>query len=171
MTNGSTGYERHSEGSVSVPASTFEVFSFIDDHKRLASHMKKTSWMTGGGRMDVTIDSGQGQAIGSHVTMSGTAFGLRLFLDEVVTSHEPPHRKTWETVGSPELVVVGRYGMGVDIREHGAASSLRVWIDYDLPPRRWLGRLFGPIYAKWCVNQMLNDTRDHFTHTPRAEPR
>lgn len=166
MTKGSTGYERHSEGAVSIPASALQVFSFIDDHARLASHMKKSSWMTGGGRMNVTMDSQHGQATGSHITMSGKAFGLRLFLDEVVTSHEPPHRKTWETVGLPKLVVIGRYGMGVDIREHGKASSLRVWIDYDLPPQRW-GRLVGPIYARWCVNQMLNDTRAPFTDAPR----
>jgi len=162
MTNHSTGYERHSEGTAQIAASAADVFAFIDDHKRLASHMDKSSWMTGGGRMSVMIDSRRGQAVGSHITMSGRAFGLRIFLDEVVTSHEPPHRKTWETVGAPKLVVVGRYGMGFDIRERGDVSSLRVWIDYDLPPQRWLGRLFGSAYAKWCVSQMINDTRDHF---------
>ena len=162
MTDGWTGYERHSERTVSIPVSASDVFSFIDDHKRLASHMDKSSWMTGGGRMDVTIDARRGQAIGSHTTMSSKAFGLRLFLDEVVTSHEPPYRKTWETVGDPRLVVVGRYGMGFDIRERGEGCELRVWINYDLPPQRWLGRLFGSAYAKWCVSQMINDTRIQF---------
>ena len=163
VTKGSTGYERHSERTVIIPARAADVFAFVDDHKRLASHMDKSSWMTGGGRMEVTIDARHGQAVGSHITMSGRAFGLRLFLDEVVTSHRPPYRKTWETVGTPTLVVIGRYGMGFDIGDRDDVSSLRVWIDYDLPPHRWLGRLFGSAYAKWCVDQMINDTRDHFT--------
>lgn len=159
----SGGYERHHESTAAVPASAFDVFSFIDDHRRLASHMSKSSWMTGGGRMDVTVDDRHGQAIGSHIRLSGRAFGFRVFLDEVVTSHQPPHRKTWETVGTPRLLVVGRYAMGVEIRDGGPTCSLRVWIDYDLPPRRWLGRLFGSTYAKWCVSRMISDTRDHFS--------
>lgn len=167
MTSASTRYERHSEGTVSIPASASDVFAFIDDHKRLASHMNRPSWMTGGGRMDATVDARQGQAIGSHITMSGKAFGLTLFLDEVVTTHDPPHRKTWETVGNPRLVVIGRYGMGVEVSDRGEACSLRVWIDYDLPPRRWIGRLFGSIYAKWCVSKMINDTRNHFREATR----
>jgi hypothetical protein len=36
---------------------------------------------------------------------------------------------------------------------------------YELPKSnktRWLGYLFGDMYAKWCVRQMLNDTQKHF---------
>jgi hypothetical protein len=159
---GSAAYERHSEGTVTISARASDVFVFVDDHKRLTSHMNKTSWMTGGGRMSVMIDDRRFQALGSQVTMSGRAFGFRIFLDEIVTDHSPPYRKTWETVGNPRLVVIGRYGMGFDIRTSGAGCELRVWIDYDLPPQRWWGRLFGSAYAKWCVSQMINDTRAHF---------
>lgn len=37
-------------------------------------------------------------------------------------------------------------------------SRLRVFIDYELPNgwlTYWLGLLFGGLYAKWCVKQML----------------
>ena len=57
---------------------------------------------------------------------------------------------------------MGPYRMGFELRPDGATTQLRVAIDYDLPLRgisRWLGRLFGPSYAKWCTRQMARDAR------------
>jgi hypothetical protein len=150
--------KRHHERSRSIAASPSEVFAFVDDHARFSSHMSESSWMMGGGRMSVEIDQAKGQAVGSHIRLSGRAFGLRLFLDEVVTRREPPFLKVWETVGTPRLLVIGAYTMGIEITPRGSGSELRVFIDYELPngwPSSWLGRLFGGVYARWCVTQML----------------
>jgi hypothetical protein len=41
----------------------------------------------------------------------------------------------------------------------GQGSRLRVFIDYDLPhrgPGRWLGKLFGKAYARWCTERMTH---------------
>ena len=116
--------------------------------------------------MDTHVDEGKGQKVGSHIRLNGKAFGIEIYLDEVVTKHEPPKLKVWETVGNPKLLVIGHYGMGIDIKPQDAQSRLRVYIDYDLPTTyTWLGRLFSGAYAKWCVRKMLNDTRDEFgTH-------
>jgi hypothetical protein len=40
-----------------------------------------------------------------------------------------------------------------------------VFIDYELPSgvvTHELGRLFGNVYAKWCVDQMLEGVVQHF---------
>ena len=40
-----------------------------------------------------------------------------------------------------------------------------MFIDYDLPGglvTRWLGRIFGAWYAKWCVDQMLEGALEVF---------
>lgn len=155
---------RHREGAVSIAATPEEVFAFIDDHARFASHMSQSSWMMGGGRMVVDVDVGKGQAVGSHIRLSGKVFGVRLFLDEVVTRRNPPAEKVWETVGAPRLLVMGSYRMGVEVRPENGRSRVRVFIDYDLPTgwTSWLGLLFGSIYAKWCVAQMLAGTSEHF---------
>lgn len=154
---------RHYEEKSIVPATAEKVFAYIDDHTRFSSHMNKSSWMMGGGKMETKVDEGKGQKIGSHILLSGTAFGIKIFLDEVVTSHQPPLIKTWETVGVPKLLIVGSYGMGIEIKSLNDQSQLRVYIDYDLPPTNtWLGRLFSGIYAKWCVRQMIKGTREEF---------
>lgn len=119
--------------------------------------------------METTIDEGGGKKVGSHIRLSGRAFGIRLSLDEVVTRYEPFRFKTWETVGTPELVVIGHYRLGVEITPQDAGSTLRIFIDYNLPEKNgWLGRLFGRTYARWCVRQMLHGVRDHFVRPSAA---
>jgi len=155
----------HHESSRWIPAPPRDVFAFVDDHSRFSSHMSESSWMMGGGHMTVETDDANGQAVGSHIRLGGRVFGLRLFLDEVVIRREPPVLKIWETVGTPRLLVIGRYAMGVHITPGGAGSDLTVFIDYELPnrwPLSWVGRLFGGMYARWCVEQMLSGSSRHF---------
>ena len=156
---------QHKEGSVLIPASAEVVFAYVDDHSRLSSHMSQSSWMMGGGRMGVELDAGKGQAVGSHIRLRGNVFGIPLFVDEVVRRRNPPSEKIWETVGTPRLLVIGSYRMGLDVKPANGKSRLRVFIDYDLPidrPTRWLGRLFGGMYARWCIDQMLEGPSKHF---------
>lgn len=113
--------------------------------------------------MKTETDKRMGRAVGSHIRLSGKVLGISLFVDEVVTRREPPRLKVWETVGNPKLLVVGNYRMGLEIIGENGTSRLRVFIDYDLPARNaWLGKLFGGIYAKWCVRQMLQSAREKF---------
>ena len=150
---------RHKEVSAHVAAEPHQVFALLDDQTRLAEHMGKPSLMMGGGKMTYALDEQKGQAVGSHIRMGGSAFGLRLSLDEVVTERIPPRREVWQTVGRPRPVVIGSYEMGFELAGADAGSALRAWIDYDLPPRG-LGRFvpaLGDAYARWCVKQMASD--------------
>lgn len=157
-------YERHYEDRVLISAGAAEIFAFIDDHTRLSSHMNKSSWMMGGGKMDTLVDAGRGQEVGSHIRMSGKVFGVTIFLDEVVTHRESPSVKIWETVGVPKLLVIDHYRMKAEIKPQENGSLLSVSIDYNLPTKSvWLGKLFGGYYAKWCVQKMIKDVHEHFT--------
>lgn len=158
-------FDHHYEDSADIAATDAAVFAFVDDHAQFSSHMSESSWMMGGSQMSTRIDEGKGQAVGSHIVMSGRVLGLLLELDEVVTVHRPPTEKVWETVGKPRLLVVGPYRMRVTVRSTTNGSHLTVAIDYGLPDDAvayWLGRLFGGIYAKWCVRQMLEGVVTHF---------
>lgn len=155
---------RHYEESAVIPSTPAEVFSYVDDHSRLSSHMNKSSWMMAGGKMDTQMDEGKGQKVGSHIRMGGKIFGIHLFLDEVIIEHNPPRRKVWKTVGNPKLLVIGHYQMGIEIHPRDKQSHFKVFIDYELPGggTGWMGYLFGDMYAKWCVRQMLDSVRSHF---------
>lgn len=160
---------QHYETNTYVPSPADRVFAFIDDHTSLSSHMSKSSWRMGWGRMKVELDEAQGKDVGSRIRLVGRTLGIELSVEEVVTERTPPHSKVWETTGSPKLLVIGSYRMGFELSPQENGSRLRVFIDYTLPgrvPARWLGRLFGRYYAKWCTQQMANDTLKHFSPLP-----
>jgi hypothetical protein len=154
-----------------VPASVDRVFVHLDDHARLVSHMERSSWMLGGGTMQVELDAARGRAVGSRIAMFGRAFGFRLALEEVVTERRPPTHKVWETRGTPRLLVIGPYRLGFDLMPVPGAAKLRVVIDYALPDTgagRVLGRLFGPAYARWCTRRMVDDAIEYFSAPTRG---
>ena len=113
--------------------------------------------------MDLTIDDGAGKKVGSIVRMGGQIFGVNLYLEEAVIEHRPPFTKAWRTIGTPKLLVIGHYQMRLTIEPRNNDSVLKVSIDYELPPRNvWIGELFGGMYAKWCVQQMIGGVRKQF---------
>src|SRR5262249_10380448 len=135
------------------------------DPRRLSSHMSQESAMMLGSRMAIELDAAAGRAVGSKIRLSGQVLGIPIFLEEVVTEHTPPNRKTWQTIGTPRLLVLSHYTMGYEITREGSTSRLRVFIDYALPASgfsRWLGLLLGPLYARWCTKQMVNDAIKEF---------
>lgn len=156
------------ETVVEVAAKPEEVFVRLDDQTRLAAHMERPSAMMGGGRMTYDFDAGRGQAVGSHIRMGGSAFGLSLAVDEVVTERDPPRRKVWRTASATRLIILDAYSMGFDLEPTTTGSRLRVWIAYTLPKagaRRLLGRLTAHGYARWCVGRMARDAVDFFAMT------
>jgi Polyketide cyclase / dehydrase and lipid transport len=164
------GYDRAYSQTVALDAHADEVFAFADDFTQLSSHMNTSSAMMMGSTMLTSFDEGRGQAIGSHVRMSGRMLGIDLFLDEVIREREPPRRKVWETVGTPRLLVIGGYRLGFDIAPTGPGVVLRVFIDYFLPASPWqrlLGHVLGGMYARWCVRQMVDGAAARFA-SPKA---
>jgi hypothetical protein len=156
---------RRREANAVLAAPAEAVFARLDDQTRLTEHMGKPSMMMGGGRMTYEFDAAKGRAVGSHIRMRGQAFGLELYVDEVVIERAPPYRKVWRTVGEPRLIIMGPYEMGYEITPDGdVRCELRVWIDYE-PPPRGLGRRvprLAALYARWCVQQMVGDASAAF---------
>ena len=153
-------YPLHHHSEVAVDADAHRLFALLDDHRRLAIHMEKPSLMMAGATMQIETDALQGKAVGSLIRITGRVLGVRLAVDEVVIERVPPLRKTWETRGEPQLLVIGAYRMGFTIAAEANRSRLVVLIDYRLPPRgyaRRLGLLFGRTYAAWCTRRMAND--------------
>ncbi|MBI5019015.1 SRPBCC family protein [Candidatus Gottesmanbacteria bacterium] len=149
--------------SIVVSAAPDQVFDYVDDHTRFSSHMSSSSWMMMGGSMHISTDSKLGKEVGSHILMKGSILGIPLFIDEVVTEYKKPSIKSWKTVKIRNLMVVGDYGMKIEILPQAHNSLLRVSIDYDMPNKnKWLGVLLGDWYAKWCVQQMLDGAKKYF---------
>jgi hypothetical protein len=135
------------------------LFELLDDHERLAALMMQSSSMMAGSSMNFAFDHARGRMLGTRIAMTGKVLGLSLEVSEIVTERDPPHRKVWETDGTPRLLVIGGELMGFDIAPKDLGSRLRVFIEYDLPawPWRLLGLIAGRLYARWCVWAMASD--------------
>ena len=156
---------RHYEETTFISAPSEYIFAYADDFHNFSSHMNKSSWMMGGSKMETKIDEGKGQRIGSHVQMEGKVFGINLFLDEVITIHDSPAHKEWQTIGKIDLLVIDHYKLGFKISPEKEGSKMTVYIDYNLPQSaktQLLGLLLGDMYAKWCVGQMTQGVKQHF---------
>ena len=155
----------HCETHVELRTAPDAVFAYLDDHRRMAAHMTERSWKMAGSRMMISLDAKEGRAVGSQISLSGRILGVLLQVDETVTVYAPPVSKTWQTVGSPHLLVIGAYEMGFSLRPLPHGSELTVFINYALPDggaSRVLGQLFGRAYARWCTKRMARDAMTHF---------
>jgi len=163
---------RQFERVVHVAASPAAIFARLDDQTHLAEHMERPSAMMGGGRMTYEFDAARGRAVGSHIKMGGTAFGISVSVDEVVVEREPPSRKAWKTVRPTRLIIMSAYEMGFEIRAGEPGSRLRVWIRYELPEGvfgRWLAAPLAALYARWCVDRVATDAAGHFASSSRPQ--
>ena len=155
---------RHERAAL-LDAPIERAFAYLDDFKALSAHMESRSLAMAGSSMAIVTDSAGGRAVGSHVHMAGRMFGMTLSLDEVVVERQPPFRKSWETVDA-KLLVIGQYRLGFALSPQQDHSLVRAFIDYDPPvngPGRWLGRLLGGFYARWCLGRMVGDAVRHFS--------
>src|SRR5262245_36058332 len=158
------GFPFHHVSTVTLHAPPGAAFAHLDDFKKLSAHMERSSARLMGSKMTITTDALGGRVLGSKVRMDGQVLGMRLSLEEVVTEREPPFKKAWQTIDA-KLLVIGQYRLGFDLSPSGHHWLLRVFIDYDLPHRgfaRWLGKLLGKTYARWCTEQMANDAAARF---------
>jgi hypothetical protein len=158
-------YDHKFETAVDVNSSPQQLFAELDDQERLSAHMMASSAMMAGNRMRFESDEGHGQAVGARIRMTGEILGFHLELEEIVTERVPPERKVWETIGQPRLLVIGDYRMGFQIGHHVMGSRLTVFIDYNEPsqPWTWLGKILGPMYARWCTVNMARGAAKRFT--------
>ncbi len=155
---------RHYEESKVISAPPKEVFEFVDNPLNLSKHMEEPKPEMLWGWMKNTPDEKGGREVGSVIRMDGNVLGLKLALEQVITERKVDISKTWKT-NWVNLWVIGNYELGFNISPVDSQTELNVHINYNLPDSRktrWLGYIFGDLYAKWCVRQMLTDTNNYF---------
>jgi hypothetical protein len=155
----------HEESSALICAPIDKVFNLLDDPMALSAHMGKSSMMMMGSRMTVQVDAGDGRVLKSKISMYGNFLGLPISLEEVVIERRAPFTKVWETIGTPQLLIMAHYRMGFELTPKGDSSLIRIFIDYSLPttaPSSYFGYFFGGLYARWCIRKMTEEAIMHF---------
>ena len=151
-------FPRHVERSVQVRAAAESVFTLLDSHENISAHMNRPTWAMLGGTMTSSVDELAGKEVGSVIEIEGQVLGISISLAEKIVQRVPPRCKSWETIGTPRLIVMGGYRLGFEIQGAGEGCRVTVSISYELPhsqPEKVLGFLFGPAYARWCVSRII----------------
>jgi hypothetical protein len=156
----------HESSKVEIKASPEAVFNYLDDPKKLSSHMGKSSMMMAGSAMNMHLDARNGRGVGAEIVLDGKMLGIPLFVRELVTESSRPSRKVWETQGPQKMLIIDQYKMGFEIKPAAGGAELNVFIAYNPPSRgikKILGNLVGRFYARWCVRRMAEDAATHFS--------
>jgi hypothetical protein len=148
-----------------INASVSQVFQFMDDLAKTGMHMSERSMMMMGSKLKIEHLPSPEKGMGAIFRWSGKMMGLPIDFTETVTIWKENEEKVWETIGSPQMIILGWYQMRLTTEpsEKGTLASME--IQYT-PPKgffyKLLSAVFARWYADWCLGKMLGDTKNKF---------
>lgn len=149
--------------SIIIHATPEQVFARMDDFSKTGMHMSESSMMMMGSKLTLEQISPNATGFGAKYRWYGKMMGMTIDFSESVTKWEPPKMKEWETFGDARIIIMRWYRMGFEIIPSENGTMVKLSISY-LPPKAWYYRLlsflFGRWYCNWCLNNMLNDTKE-----------
>jgi hypothetical protein len=161
-----------SSRSLLIHGSAHAVFAFMDDLAKTGMHMTRRSMMMMGSKLTLEDLTGNGTGTGSTFRWYGKMMGMNMDFTETVTQWIQDKSKKWETIGDAKLIIFSWYEMGFDLKPEGNNTSATLYIKYKRPKGwfyRLLSVLFANWYCRWCIENMLNDTKAHVEnfHAPK----
>ncbi len=147
---------------VLIRAPCEKVFAFMDDLAKTGMHMSGRSMMMMGSKLKIEQLPGPEKGVGATFRWKGKVLGLPIDFTETVTHWKENEEKVWETIGSPQMIILGWYRMRLttEPNENGTLASLE--IQY-MPPKGFFYNLLSAVsarrYADWCLSKMLGDTK------------
>jgi hypothetical protein len=148
--------------SIIIHSSPEKVFYQMDDFSKTGMHMSESSMMMMGSKLKLEQVSKNPTGIGATYRWYGKMMGMTMDFSETVTKWEPSKIKEWEIVGDAKIIIMSWYRMWFEINPTKEGTIAKISISY-LPPKQWyykiLSFLFVNLYCNWCLNNMLNDTK------------
>ncbi len=95
----------------------------------------------------------------------GRTMGFKMKFTVLTTTWEKDKEKIWETIGEAKMIILDWYQMRLTMTQEGVNTKVTLSINYTRPRKfffRTIGFFLARPYAKWCLKNMLNDTKDHF---------
>ena len=137
----------------------------MDDLSKTGMHMSQSSMMMMGSKLTLEQLEGPSKGVGATFHWTGKVMGMPIDITETVTKWIENKEKVWETIGSPKIIILGWYRMSLKTEpaKEGTLASLQ--IEYT-QPNGWFYKIlsffFAGWYSRWCLNNMLNDTKKEF---------
>ncbi len=148
--------------SILIHSTPEKVFQQMDDFSKTGMHMSESSMMMMGSKLTLEKLSDIATGVGASFRWHGKMMGMKMDFSETVTKWEQNKLKEWEIVGDAKIIIMSWYRMWFEISPAENGTLAKISISY-LPPKEWyykiLSFFFANWYCKWCLNNMLNDTK------------
>lgn len=134
----------------------------MDDLSKTGMHMSENSIMMMGSKLVLEQMPGPSKGVGATFHWNGKVMGMPVDIIETVTKWVENKEKVWETIGSPKIIILGWYRMRLKTASANEGTNTSLQIEYT-EPKGWfykiLSFLFAGWYGRWCLNNMLYDTK------------
>jgi hypothetical protein len=142
-----------------------KVFAYMDEIGNTGAHMEKRSMAMMGSKLKLTRLSENEVGLNSKYLWKGKTMGFKMDFTVLTTKWENGKEKVWETIGKSKMIILDWYQMRLIISPDGENTKADLSIKYTKPRTfffRAIGFFLAKPYAKWCLKNMLNDTKKHF---------
>ncbi len=148
--------------SIIIHSTSEEVFAYMDNISNAGMHMTKNSMPMMGSKLKLKQLSENATGINSKFRWYGKMMGFTMEFTVVVTKWIKGKEKVWETVGEAKMIILKWYQMHLILVPEGKDTKTELSIAYTKPKNvifRFVALFLAPLYANWCLNNMLNDTK------------
>ena len=124
--------------------------------------MTKSSKPMMGSKLELKQLSENATGLNSKFHWYGKMTGFTMDFTVVVTKWVKDKEKIWETIGKAKMIIMGWYQMRLMISPEGGNTKAALSIAYTKPENiffKFIAFFFAPLYANWCLNNMLNDSK------------
>ena len=138
------------------------VFHYLDDLGVTGIHMTQSSTMMMGSKLHLEYITPNHTGLNSKYRWTGTMMGMKMDFTVEVTKWIEGEEKIWETIGEARMIIYSWYRMHLLINEKGDLTIAELSITYE-KPKGWFAKiisfLFADWYCRWCLKNMLTDTK------------
>lgn len=136
----------------------------MDNLGNTGMHMMENSSMMMGSKLHLEQLSENATGLNSKFRWFGKMMGIKMDFTVAVTEWIKAKEKVWETIGEARMIILGWYRMRLVLTMQGQATNAELTITYTQPKKFFLkliAWLLAPLYANWCLNSMLEDSKKH----------
>jgi hypothetical protein len=140
------------------------VFKYMDNIGNTGMHMTKSSRPMMGSKLELEQLSANSTGLNSKFWWHGKMMGFKMDFTVVATKWIEGKEKIWETVGKAEMIIMAWYQMHLVLSAEGQDTKAELSITYSKPKRiffRCIAFFLAPLYANWCLQSMLEDSKQN----------
>lgn len=147
---------------IKVRASPEKVFETLDDLGVTGMHMTRSSAMMMGSKLHLQYLTDNHKGPGAKYRWTGKMMRMHMDFTVEVTNWIKPLEKIWETIGESKMIIYSWYRMNLLLTKQDEGTLVQLSITYQ-KPNSWFARiasfLFADWYCRWCLKNMLIDTK------------